>query len=332
MRSRPEVKTRWRDAALAGEVWARLRAGEPLDDLELGTIDGRVDLSGFTLPADDRATVATHDISGFVVSELEGESTRALEGIVLDRIDISDGDLAGLLVTDCRIVDCRFDRAVLEGSAFWRSDIEDCTFVGANLDRAQLGAWGLGGPGVPEGGRGNRFERSDFSRARMRWVVCPAGEFIDCCFDEVRLEHVDFGATSFVRCRFGGVLRDVEFRAVSPRSGKPTPNPMETVDFTDAELRDVRFYGLDLAGVYFPAGRQYLQFRDFSGVLQRALNELAYDKDEVASALAAYLRKALEQQGSDQDRGILNLDDLGADAAEVAFARDVLERASSLRH
>src|SRR5712691_10574518 len=187
-------------SALASEIWERLRSGTPLDDLPLERVDGRVDLRGFTAPEDRRPTVATHEVGGLEFNELEGEPPRSLDGVELVSLDLSGSDLEGILLADCRVRNCRFDGASLAGAGMWLTAVEDSTFVGANLDHAQIGAWGDGVLETPAGDRGDSFHGCDFSRATMRKLVCDAGEFVDCIFDETRIEDVDFGSTSFVRC------------------------------------------------------------------------------------------------------------------------------------
>src|SRR5712691_4691400 len=214
--SRNDARSRWstdEGSKLAAEVWQRLRAGNAFDDLPLDHVEGKIDLRGFTAPKDMRPRIATYEIGGLELDELGGESPRALHGVELVSLDLSDSDLRGFHIKDCRIRDCRFDRGDLRDGGMWLTSVEACTFVGANLDNAQIGAWGLGDPEGPRADRGDSFRGCDFSRASMRRLFCDAGEFIDCVFDETRIEDVDFGSTSFIHCRFSGTLRRVKFNA-----------------------------------------------------------------------------------------------------------------------
>jgi uncharacterized protein YjbI with pentapeptide repeats len=99
---------------------------------------------------------------------------------------------------DSSLEGCRFDGARCHHVGFVRTEVTDCSFVGADFRQAVLGTWADGG---------NVFCRVTFGDA-------------------------DFQSSSFVRCRFAGELREVMFYDYGFKTGKQDPNPMEDVDFT----------------------------------------------------------------------------------------------------
>jgi hypothetical protein len=181
-----------------------------------------------------------------------------------------------------------------------------------------LGAW--------YEGRGDVYRRVNFSRANMRSIVCPAATFVDCDFGEAQLAKVDFQSSSFIRCRFAGLLREVMFYDHGFKTGKPDPNPMEDVDFSDAELRMVEFRGLNLDRVKLPTSSDHLIVHHYRCVLERALRELRGDARW--SGLRVDMEHRLMWAGPRQEAGEFNRRDLVemGDKAEAEFAVKLLRR------
>jgi uncharacterized protein YjbI with pentapeptide repeats len=297
--------------------------------LGVGDHEGRLDLRGLPSPADERVTIAIHEVAGMRFEQKEGQTPRELEGVRLENLDLSGAQFAHIRFIECRIDACRFDGADLAGIGMWLTDVSDSSFVGADLTQAQIGAWSLGSidPGPP---RGNTFHRCDLPNARMRATNCDAGEFVDCSFHGTTIEHVDFGSTSFIRCDFTGKLTEVTFWDEGFETGKPDPNPMEDVDFSDAMLRDVGFHRLSLDRVTLPTGPDYLHFRQYGRVLDGVLAELERDDHRSTRGLRGYLRAVADWLRPDQDVGLLNVHDLGETDEEIEFARNLLLRHQQL--
>jgi uncharacterized protein YjbI with pentapeptide repeats len=290
---------RWRGPSgkeLREEVLGRLASGESLDDLGLGVHDGRTDLRGLTVgpPAVTRA----QDLGRWTVEHLDARLE--LRGVKLECLDLSGSGLAGLRGFDCWIRNCRLDAARCDDWRLWATTVEHTTFASADLRGSSLGGW--------YEGRGNQWIRVRFARADLRDVEAQAASFVDCDFSNARLDKMDFQSSSFVRCRFVGELRDVVFWAHGPAAReKAEPNPMEDVDFSDAQLRGVAFRGLTLARVKLPTAREHLVIEHFPCVLERAVNELA---DSPHCGLRGLLRNHLRWVHPEQQRGVLHRADL----------------------
>jgi hypothetical protein len=123
---------------------------------------------------------------------------------------------------------------------------------------------------------GARYEQVSFRGADLRRILCYQGYFVDCDFSDAKLKGVDFNASHFVRCTFKGKLEDVWFRSsyIYPSDvqeyGETEPNPMEDVDFVEAELWDVYFAGCDLSTVMLPQDGNHVLLSDLSRSMAKA--------------------------------------------------------------
>lgn len=292
-----KAAARWRsDAgkALAEEVVARLLAGRSLDGLELGEHDGRVDLRGLPFPQPQRLRRFEQD--EWFIEELSDRI--CFKGVRLERLDLSGALLDTVRFLDTTLEDCRFDGARCQHLGLVRTQVIECSFDSADFRQAALGAWA---------GGGNVYQRVSLIGADLRMGSCPAATFIGCDFADARLEKIDFQSSSFVRCRFAGVLREVTFYDHGFKTGKPDPNPMEDVDFSDAVLIDVEFRRLNLDRVTFPKSHEHLVVHHYRCALERALTELAGDESSEARRLLVSFEHRMQWAGPDQRVGVFNL-------------------------
>lgn len=311
------LASRWKTSVgeqRAEEIFARLLSGSRLDDLKLSEHDGRLDLRGIAAPLPER--IKTFEKKGWVVAQLGGLLT--FEGAKLADLDFSGARLESFRFFNSIVNNCRFDMAQCRDWRLWAVDVTDTTFVGADLRNAVLGAW--------YEGRGNLYQRVNFSGANLRSIVCPAATFVNADFGDAQITKVDFQSTSFIRCRFAGLLREVMFYDHGFKTGKPDPNPMEDVDFSEAELRMVEFRRLDLDRVRFPVGTDHLIVRHYRCVLERAVRELRTDAKW--KGLRADMEFRLKWAGRRQEQGLFNRRDFVemADEAEAEFAVSLIRR------
>ncbi len=312
-----DLASRWKTPQgeqLALEVLRRVRDRRSLTGLGLESHDGRLDLRGLPSPRPRSSGHTEH--KGWEIEKLDSPFT-------LERVELKDLDFRGAWLESWRllkssITNCRFDDAQCRDWRLWSVDVSDSSFAAADMRSAVLGAW--------HEGKGNTFNRVDFRRADLREIVCPAATFVDCDFSNARLANVDFQSTSFVRCRFAGLLREVIFYARGFNTGKPNPNPMEDVDFSQAELRMVEFRGLDLDQVALPEDENHLVLRHYRCVLEHALEGLR--DDTKWRGLRAIFENAHRWAGPRQEVGVFNQLDFieMANADEAGFAADLLRR------
>jgi uncharacterized protein YjbI with pentapeptide repeats len=312
-----ELVARWRTPegeALTKEVFGRLVAHESLVDLKLGEHDGRIDLRGIAAPAP--AQLGAHERKGWLVQEV-ADLVKFEQAQLVD-LDFTGGSLQSFRFLNAGISNCRFDEARCQDWRLWAVDVTDTSFMGADLRKSVLGAW--------YESRGDVYQSVNFSRANLRSIVCPAATFTDCDFANAQLTKVDFQSSSFIRCRFAGLLREVMFYDRGFKTGKPDPNPMEDVDFSQAELRMVEFRHLDLDRVKFPQGSDHLLVHHYRCVLERAVHEL--QSDAKWRGLRSVIEHRLKWAGPRQQVGEFNRRDLvemGGEA-EADFAVRLLRR------
>lgn len=155
---------------------------------------------------------------------------------------------------------------------------------------------------------GDVYQRVGFSRANLRSIACHTATFVDCDFSNAQLVKIDFQSSSFIRCRFAGLLREVMFYDHGFKTGKRDPNPMEDVDFSDAELQWVEFRPLDLDRVRFPQSSHHLIVNSYRCVLEKAVREL--QADARGKGLCAVMENRLKWAGPHQEVGEFNRRDL----------------------
>ena len=139
-----KLSARWRTEAgeaLSAEVVARLLAGKSLSGLDLGQHDGRTDLRGLLVPQPHR--LRRYEREGWFLEELSDRVHFKKAELV--SLDLSGALLDNLRFWDCNIDNCRFDRARCQHFGLLRTEVVDCSFVGADLRQAALGAWSDGG-------------------------------------------------------------------------------------------------------------------------------------------------------------------------------------------
>jgi len=194
---------------------------------------------------------------------------------------------------------CLIAHSDLRQIGAWQSDAQDVSLAHADLRDAALGG--------AIGRTANRYSRVDFTRANLTNAGHSFEEYEDCDFSHARLKEVNFDGARFRRCRFAGVLDSVLFRLhpantplpLGPWEKRVDPksfaNPMEQVDYSNAELRGVDFDGVDLSTCLFPADGNHLvipqQLEVFRAAREVVAREWAGKEREVAIDLldAMYL-------------------------------------------
>lgn len=292
------IEARWLTPVgrqLATEVWQRLRTGKGLDGLTVDVHEGRHDLRGLSIVGGVASKLRPWE--KWLVEERSGSAE--LRGVRLLGLDLTGSSLPSLRVFGGAIQGCKFDRAELPDLRLWGVEVEDTSFRASNLSGSVLGGW--------LDGRGTRFRRVDFSRAKLAAIATPSATFDGCKFADVRLSNVEFDS-DFFDCVFTGTLRDVYFYAFGAQPGKSYPNRLERVDFSGAEFRWVGFKGFDLDSVALPTGDDHLIVDAYPCSLREAAGRLRERGTELG--LAALFEEALKWAGPHQARGVFNRKDL----------------------
>jgi len=295
-------------SALAAEILARLGRRKSLDDLGLPVHDGRIDLRGLRAPEPTETDLV---IGGRRVTELHG--LVRFDGAVLADLDLSGARLPRFRFFHSVIRNCRFDRAFCRDWRLWATDVADCSFAGAELSGA-LGTW--------YEGRGNSYERVSFVETNLRGAHAGPTTFTDCDFAHAVLVKNEFSGTSFIRCRFAGLLREVTFYPTSFTDRAAGRGRFEDVDFSDAQLRWCDFRGVDLDRVTFPNDADHLIITDPKCSLAKAI-AASSPPGPGEAGLVAILENGLEWVG-EQRRTVLNRRDFVESAGDEA-ARTLVE-------
>jgi uncharacterized protein YjbI with pentapeptide repeats len=275
----------------------RLQAGEALDDLELGAIDGRVDLRG----------------TSFGVRYLR------FTGVRLTGLDFGHADLSLVELTGCQLHDCRFERAVCRDWKLLATDVTDCSFAGADLSDSRLGYW--------HGERGTVYERVSFVGAKLIGANTLTAVYRDCDFSSAQLQNVNFWQSSLIRCRFAGLVKDVIFDGRMLGEPKPDPNPMKDVDFTDAQLRRCDFRGVRFDRVRLPKDPELVlvpHIAVFDRAIALAQSNLDPEPARFAIGFFGLIRRFMTPGSSD----LLNLRDLSPHGTAIG---EVLVAAGGVR-
>lgn len=134
--------------------------------------------------------------------------------------------------------------------------------------------------------------------------MSSAALYEDCDFTLAKLAKVKFEQCSLVRCRFSGPLREVLFdgRGIG---GRPAPQPMEDVDFSEALFDQVEFMGSDLSRVTIPADADVRLIRRYRCVVEHALSALEGNQSLTARMLRGEFENRLRMmragQGEEED-------------------------------
>ncbi len=309
---------RWRGEdgrELAGHVLARLTTGRSLDDLQLGSHEGRVDLRGFTL--EPPKTGGDGYLAEEGGSSTDGLSMRWLHGLVdirdtsLENLDFSEAQLDHLRLHGVALRNCLFDGAKCRDWRGWQLSVQDCSFVHADLRDTALGTWG------------NSYRGVEFRGADLRGTSCRGATFISCDFSDARLDKVEFVGCQLVDTRFAGRLSEVSFVAATDQ---PEHGSMENIDFTDASLRWVTFRGLPLSTVRLPEnGEEHIVVRHYPCVVRQALARLEGRYDAETRKLRSRLQADASQLDESRDIGLWHRDELGSNPSEQRYARELLQ-------
>jgi uncharacterized protein YjbI with pentapeptide repeats len=298
-------------SGLGLEIVTRLAGGQGLDGLGLGTVDGRVDLRGLAASGEDVGGPA--EIVVFREVQLEG-------------LDLRGARLSGWRLHGSTLRDCRLDGADCRDWRLWDSLVDDCGFAGADLEGAAVG--------TGRDGRGNSWKRVDFTRAGFRVGVSDGAHYQNCDFFEADLTDVRFRHCAFVRCRFGGKLRNVLFDG-RRLEGQPASPPL-VADFSASWFDRVEFLGYELEGITLPDDLDLRLIRRFPCAVNRALAALPGNGSSAVRVLRADLEgrlRLLAAGSGDEDANVFNRRDylaFGEELAALAEAAFVRAEAACL--
>ncbi|MFN8488138.1 MAG: pentapeptide repeat-containing protein [Caldilineaceae bacterium] len=259
------------------EVIARLQTNGELGQLALPQYDGRWDLRGISLRVTGAQVPGEIELPEGMVFRFALGARPRFTNIQLRSIDFSYAQLDQAVFEHCYVEDVLFHNANGEGVTDPGSTFRNVDLSGARWRGATLGF------------DGTRYEAVNFQRSDLRNTLYYRGYFVDCDFSDANIQNVDFLASHFIRCRFGGKLRKVWFRGYYPgkndeeRFGKTESNPMEDVDFAEAVFtEDVVFANnIDLSRVIPPQDGKHKLFRNWQDTILLARQEVEQEWEGV---------------------------------------------------
>jgi uncharacterized protein YjbI with pentapeptide repeats len=295
----------------AAQVWPRLIAGHPLDDLGLPRVDGRIDLRGLSAP--EPATLQQYMVAGTEVRRLG--NLVEIRGAQWTGLDFSNARLESLRFFDVRIEQCSFDGARCRDWRMWNTSVEDTSFRKTDLRNAALG-------GV-DGQKRNSFRRVEFAHTDLRGTVWFSSNMTHCTFDHAKLKSVDFHGTVFEDCTFVGDLEDTTFYRHASGGDAFPPNEMKNVDLRRAALHFVGFRGLDMTSVKWPDGEDHVVVHDYPAKLDKLLVFLRDRTDDASRGLVGLIQDSRKWIGPRQRTGIISRHDL-VEIGGKNFADEIL--------
>lgn len=241
----PEPHRPRRSRELRRMVKERLKAGQPVSDLDLGEID----LSGVNLSG--------QDLSGCILAHANLRDCH-LDGARLDGANLDHADLRGAYVRDaslrgCSFVEARtdvvnFDRSTLDGCDFTRARMTGATFSGASCQGALFEEALLYAALFEDA----KLDETDFSGAAIE----------DVQMSRASLRHATLGGAWALRA----VLDDADLTGLRA-TGETT---LEHASFRRARAAGSQWQGASLVGADF--SRAELSRADLSGaVLHQAV-------------------------------------------------------------
>ncbi|WP_236980046.1 MULTISPECIES: pentapeptide repeat-containing protein [Mycobacterium] len=121
------------------------------------------------------------------------------------RVDLSYATLPEFRLLESEFTNCVFDQARSPSLRTYSARLSGCSFVSADLRRAQLGAR------VEARKPGSQYIGCDFQDANLRNVSTDPGSFVDCNFKATKWKGTQTLSTVFEGCNFqDSIIEEVE--------------------------------------------------------------------------------------------------------------------------
>jgi uncharacterized protein YjbI with pentapeptide repeats len=297
---------------LNNEIWGRLLYGKPVDDSQIARKDGRLDLTGMSLPEPEVLRRFQTSISN--VTQIDTSRVIIRNGKWSD-LDFTGSQLQHVLFFNCSMANCVFDQCDCRHWHLWDSTVCNSSFRKTDLREAVLG--GVDAESV----KGCFYSDVNFSEADMSKTIHKVALFDRCLFRNTKLSKIDFQGSRFVDCIFEGELDDVVFYRKGFQAEAFPPNDMVNVDFTHARLRHVGFRGLTLDRVSLPHDQEHIVIKNFTSALDRIVDVLSRQGDPMAKKLIAFINIRRKWAAPNQAQGVINVADLADVVGENGVQR-----------
>jgi uncharacterized protein YjbI with pentapeptide repeats len=254
MTSARELRERWTperaaDAKDALENWKKTKR---LEEVSFGSHEGRLDLRGlsiYTNIAGVSHKQATADGVSRDYTFVTLDKPPEFHNAKWESIDLSHCEIDHLRLFLSELRDCRFVGATMRDWRNWGTHFADCDFAQADLQNSNVG-------GAPYKGKRVEYRNCLWRKGRLKSITLSDGLYRDCRFEDVKLAKEHVTDARFAGCKFSGRLEEIRFDGRDTESRMPwavRPDAMVHCDFSDCNLDDVQFMGIDVRNVELPA-------------------------------------------------------------------------------
>lgn len=233
---------------------------------------GRWDLRGAqlsTLENEKRIEAGGHGVT-------QRFGSLKLKSVKVESVDFSYADLSYSWWEACKVSNSLFEEAKARELWVYATDFSNCVFKNTNLSYSYLGE----NVGMNSGS----FKNVEFLGADLKECIFCFPIIENCIFKDCNLIATNFDGSRMKACRFAGKVDSAWFRGYSTSAQKSLfgifnrvdpkafPNPMEDIDFSEAELIGVSFsHGIDLSKCFFPKDdSKYIVVKNLKEIYSRA--------------------------------------------------------------
>ncbi len=240
---------------------------------------GRWDLRGAQLSTlkDERKIEA----NGHSLSQKFG--TLKLKNVNVESIDFSYTDISYSWWQKCNVSNCLFEETKAKEIHVIASDFSNCIFRKANLCYSFINE--------NIGSNSGSFRKVEFIETNLNECIFYFPIIENCVFVDCNLVATNFNGSRIKNCKFKGKVDNPWFKGYPINvhnssllffnriNSKDYLNPMENVDFSEAELIGVSFsHGIDLSKCSFPKDEsKYILVRNLKTVYARAKEIIGRD-------------------------------------------------------
>ncbi|MDN5216397.1 pentapeptide repeat-containing protein [Fulvivirgaceae bacterium BMA12] len=232
----------------------------------------RWDLRGATLSIQK----TERKIEGAGTSFTERYGTLKLKNLVVESIDFSHADISYSWWERCCVSNCLFEETKARELRVYASHFLNCNFQKTNFTYSYLNQ--------NIGKSSGSFKSVNFIECNLKECIFSFPKIESCTFDTCNLVATNFDGSRFRNCKFKGSVDSPWFSGSSKTAQRSLfgffnrvnprnyPNPMENVDFSEAELTGVSFInGIDLSNCIFPDDTdRYILVKNLKKVYYRA--------------------------------------------------------------
>lgn len=235
----------------------------------------------------------------------------------IEKIDFSyssfqNACLEDSLFSDVVFYNTNFANLTEKKNTFYNTKFEKCNFLDAGI-----------------GYEGTVFNNCIFRNSDFKKAVFIRGEFNNTKFIDCDFRGIDFCASSFENCSFGGKLINVWFRGSYELEsdvknfGEARKNTMKNVSFENAVLEGVEFTNnCDLSTIIMPKNGNYKLYKNWKNRLQMLKNQIYNWPSERKSEAEIFVNSFL-LHAENQDWVLLNLDELDIEFG-FKLTRDII--------